>query len=103
MKYAAVALALLFSIGACSKKSGDAGAGSGSGSAIVIPPYTPAADVPAPIKAAIAATDRSDADRALDAGRKPGEVLAFFKVAPGQKIGELFAGGGYTTELMART
>lgn len=78
-------------------------AGSGTGSAVVVPPYTPAADVPAPIKAAIEAPDRTDADRALDAGRKPGEVLAFFKVAPGQKIGELFAGGGYTTELMART
>jgi predicted methyltransferase len=39
----------------------------------------------------------------LDAGREPGEVLSFFKVAPGQKIGELFAGGGYTTELLART
>jgi predicted methyltransferase len=76
--------------------------GSGEGSAIVIPPYTPAADVPEPIKAAIAAPDRSDKDRALDAGRKPGEVLAFFKLAPGEKIGELFAGGGYTTELMAR-
>jgi predicted methyltransferase len=59
--------------------------------------------VPAPILAAIAATDRTDDDRKLDAGRKPGEVLAFFKVAPGQKIGELFSGGGYTTELMART
>jgi predicted methyltransferase len=58
--------------------------------------------VPDPIKAAIAAADRTDADRALDAGRKPGEILAFFRVAPGQKIGELFAGGGYTTELMAR-
>lgn len=79
------------------------GSGAGSGSAIVVPPYTPAADVPAPIKAAIAATDRTDADRALDAGRKPGEVLAYFKIAPGQKIGELFAGLGYTTELMART
>ena len=77
--------------------------GSGAGSAIVVPPYTPAADVPEPIKAAIAAPDRTDADRALDAGRKPGEVLAFFKIAPKQKIGELFAGGGYTTELMART
>jgi predicted methyltransferase len=77
-------------------------AGSGSGSAIVIPPYTPAADVPQPIKDAIAAKDRTDADRALDAGRKPGEVFAFFKIAPGQKIGELFAGGGYSTEIMAR-
>jgi len=67
------------------------------------PPYTPAADVGEPIKAAIAAADRSVEDRALDAGREPGEVLAFFRVAPGQKIGEIFAGGGYTTELIART
>jgi len=29
-------------------------------------------------------------------------VLTFFRVAPGQKIGELFAGLGYTSELMAR-
>ncbi len=58
--------------------------------------------MPAPIHAAIGAVDRSDDDRKLDAGRKPGEVLAFFGVAPGQKIGELFAGGGYTTELLAR-
>jgi len=79
-----------------------AGSGSGSAAPAPIPPYTPAADVPQAIKDAIAATDRDDDDRRLDAGRKPGEVLAFFKVAPGQKIGELFAGRGYTTELMAR-
>ncbi len=78
----------------------EAGSGSAAGSAAAV--YTPAADVSAPIKEAIAAPDRSEADRALDAGRKPGEVLAFFKIAPGEKIGELFAGGGYTTELMAR-
>lgn len=70
--------------------------------AVVIPPYTPAADVPEPIRAAIAAADRTDKDRALDAGRKPAEVLAFFKVAPGQKIAELFSGPGYTTEIIAR-
>jgi predicted methyltransferase len=68
----------------------------------VVPPYTPAADVPEPIRVAVTAADRDDKDRALDAGRKPAEVLAFFKVAPGQKIGELFAGPGYTTELIAR-
>src|ERR1700749_4712268 len=56
--------------------------------------YTPAKDVPGPIAGAIASEDRTDPDRKLDAGRKPGEVLAFFKVAPGQKIGELFAGPG---------
>ncbi len=84
--------------------SGSAMAGSGSAeAAIVVPPYTPAASVPEPIKAAIAATDRSDKDRALDAGRKPGEVFAFFKIAPGDKVGEIFAGpGGYSTELIAR-
>ena len=101
MKSLVVALALLL-VPACSKKGGDAAAGSGSAETIVIPPYTPATDVPAPIKAAIGAPDRTDKDRALDAGRKPGEVLAFFKLAPGQKIGELFAGMGYSTELMAR-
>src|SRR5690349_6157309 len=87
--------------------------GSGSGSAKPAdapppkpkepPPYTPASEVTEPIRNAIAATDRSVDDRMLDAGRMPGEVLAFFKLAPGQKVGELFAGGGYTTELMART
>jgi predicted methyltransferase len=81
------------------------GSGSGSGSAVPEPPpkpYTPKADVPEAIKAAIAAPDRAIKDRALDAGRMPGEVFAFFKVAPGQKIGELFAGQGYSTELLAR-
>jgi predicted methyltransferase len=29
-------------------------------------------------------------------------MLAFFGVAPGMKVAELFAGGGYTTELLAR-
>jgi len=55
-----------------------------------------------PIASALAASDRAPDDRALDAGRKPGEVLGFFGIAPGQKVGELFAGGGYTTELVAR-
>jgi predicted methyltransferase len=67
-----------------------------------IPPYTPGAEVPEAIRAAVAAADRDDKDRALDAGRKPADVLAFFKIAPGQRIGELFAAGGYTTEIMAR-
>src|SRR5688572_17537013 len=67
-----------------------------------IPPYTPAADVPEAIVAAVTAEDRTEKDRALDAGRKPAEVLAFFKIAPGQKVGELFSALGYTTELLAR-
>jgi predicted methyltransferase len=70
------------------------------------PPLPPAtATVPAPAPAAadvVSAPDRSPEDRALDAGRHPAELLAFAGVAPGQKVAELFAGGGYTTELLAR-
>jgi predicted methyltransferase len=66
------------------------------------PAYTPSADVPQPIRDAVTAADRDDKDKALDAGRKPAEVLAFFGVAPGQKVAELFSGPGYTTEIIAR-
>ncbi len=88
--------------GAGSGEGSGAGSAGADGSAAAIPPYMPAADTPEPIRVAIAGSDRSEDDRKLDAGRKPAEVLAFFKIAPGQNIGELFAGGGYTTELMAR-
>jgi predicted methyltransferase len=107
-----LAVAVVVALGACGSKSKEAApAGSASASAsgsasasddTPPAPYTPAADVPKPIKDAIAAPDRTLADRRLDAGRKPGEVLAFFRIAPGQKVGELFAGGGTTTELLAR-
>ncbi|HZS40567.1 MAG TPA: SAM-dependent methyltransferase [Polyangia bacterium] len=53
-------------------------------------------------RAIVAAADRLDADRALDAGRKPAELLAFLRVAPGMRVAELGAGRGYTTELLAR-
>lgn len=59
-------------------------------------------DVPPAVRAAVDAADRSDADRALDAGRHPAELLAFFGIVPGMKVAELGAGGGYTAELVAR-
>ncbi len=59
-------------------------------------------DVPAAIRTAVGAPDRADADRVLDAGRHPAETLAFFGVAPGMRVAELGAGGGYTAELLAR-
>jgi len=61
------------------------------------------ADAPAGPAAVVAAADRSAADRALDAGRFPAETLAFFEIRPGMRVAELGAGGGYTTELLART
>ena len=105
-----LALLLVLAAAACSKKEAapatgsGSGSAAGSGSAIVVPPYAPAADTPKPILDAVTAPgSRRRADRALDAGRKPAEVLAYFKVAPGEKILELFAGGGYTSELLRRT
>ena len=53
-------------------------------------------------KQIVNAPDRTDADRALDPGRHPAEFLEFLRVQPGMKVAELFAGGGYTTELLAR-
>jgi len=63
---------------------------------------TTASGNPAAIHEAVSAADRSDDDRKLDAGRKPEAVLGFFRIAPGQRVAELFAGGGYTSELLAR-
>jgi predicted methyltransferase len=61
-----------------------------------------AAKIPEAIRAAVEAPDRSAADRALDAGRKPAETLAWFGIRPGMRVAELGAGLGYTTELLAR-
>ena len=68
------------------------------------PPTTAAAPTGAssPIEAAVQAADRSADDRALDAQRKPVELLTFFGIAEGQRVAELGAGGGYTAELLAR-
>lgn len=60
------------------------------------------ATIPEAIAAAVNAPDRSEEDRALDAGRHPAETLAFFGVRPGMRVAELMAGKGYTAELLAR-
>ncbi len=53
--------------------------------------------------AAIAgASDRTDADHALDPGRRPAEMLDFLRIATGMRVAEIGAAGGYTTELLAR-
>ena len=46
--------------------------------------------------------DRSDADRKMDAHRQPAKLLDFAGVKPGMTVLDLMAGGGYTTELLAR-
>src|SRR5438477_4913046 len=50
----------------------------------------------------VASPDRSEADRTNDRRRKPEPMLAFIGVRPGMAALDLSAGGGYTTELIAR-
>ena len=54
------------------------------------------------ITGAINSPDRPAADKQLDASRHPEQIVAFFGIAPGMKVADLWAGGGYTTELLAR-
>ena len=53
-------------------------------------------------RAIIASPDRSDADRKTDQRRKPAELLAFSGVKTGMKVLDVGAGGGYSSELVAR-
>ncbi len=57
---------------------------------------------PADYAAIVASPDRSDADRQTDQRRKPEMLLAFTGVRPGQTVLDMGAGGGYSTELLAR-
>ena len=52
--------------------------------------------------ALLAAPDRSDADREADKRRDPLPLLKFAAPRPGMKVLDMGAGGGYSTELMAR-
>ena len=61
-----------------------------------------AADVPANITAAVAATERSDKDRERDVRDRPAELMAFAGIAKGMQIADVFGGAGYWTELFAR-
>ena len=54
-------------------------------------------------EAIVAAADRSEADRKNDIRRKPAQILAFSGIRPGMKVLDLATGGGYSTELVART
>lgn len=50
----------------------------------------------------VQAPNRTPADRANDVRRKPAELLAFMGLRPGMVALDVVAGGGYTSELLAR-
>ena len=53
------------------------------------------------ITAAVSDSKRPDADKQLDAERKPAEMLALAHIKPGMKVMDLVPGGGYFTRLFA--
>jgi predicted methyltransferase len=57
--------------------------------------------IPDYIKTALASPARTDADRKADMTRKPGELLAFAGVKPGDKVLELVPGRGYWEKLFS--
>ena len=70
------------------------------------PGATPRSE-PAPLsralaEAIVASPDRSDADRKNDVRRKPVDMLVFVAPRPGMVVVDIVAGGGYTSELLAR-
>ena len=50
----------------------------------------------------LTSSDRPDADKLRDAGRKPAEVMAFWGVKPGMTVLEVLSSGGYYTEVLSQ-
>ena len=53
------------------------------------------------IIAAVGDTRRPAEDAARDVNRHPAETLAFARIAPGDRVADIFPGGGYWTRLFA--
>jgi predicted methyltransferase len=58
--------------------------------------------VPAYIAAAVADPARPASEIALDALRKPAEVIAFAGVKPGERVADFMAGNAYFTRILSR-
>lgn len=59
------------------------------------------AKTPAYLSGAVSAAGRPADGVALDAGRKPAEVLAFLGLKPGMSAADIMTGSGYWAEIMA--
>lgn len=65
-------------------------------------PAPVSADISDDIRAIVDDPERPAKERELDAGRHPGELLAFLDLRPGMRVADIGAGTGYTTFLLAR-
>jgi len=67
----------------------------------------PADQIPKEVTDAINSPDRPAADKALDAGRRPDQIMAFYGIKPGMKIADIFAAGflpdSHTRKIAATT
>jgi predicted methyltransferase len=54
------------------------------------------------INLAISAADRTDADKSRDSRSRPDITLPMLNIGPGDVVFDVFAGGGYYSELIAR-
>ena len=72
-------------------------------SACMHEPSAPSASSnPGYIAAAVADSNRPDADKLRDANRKPVQTLEFLGVKPGEQIAEILPGGGYFTRIFSK-
>ena len=96
MRKITVLLSLAFVVAGCDRPASDPDAATSEQEAAAI------VEVEVSIyAAAVASETRPEADRDRDAGRKPETVLEFFGIQPGDIVLEMWAGGGYYTELLA--
>jgi predicted methyltransferase len=69
---------------------------------LVTAPASAVQKMPDNITAAVNDSARPDADKKLDAERKPAEMLALAHIKPGMRVMDLVPGGGYFTRLFAK-
>ncbi|HTV84248.1 MAG TPA: methyltransferase [Dyella sp.] len=65
-------------------------------------PLKAASEVPSYIAAAVADSARPADEKAQDVHRKPGQVLAFVGIKPGDKVVDLMPGAGYYTRIFSK-
>jgi predicted methyltransferase len=53
------------------------------------------------LRTLLAGPTRPDADKSRDPGRKPVDVIRFLGIAPGMRVLDVIAGGGYYTEVLS--
>lgn len=63
--------------------------------------YTIPANTPAYIRSAVESGERSDEDKARDAGRKPAEILTLSGIKTGDKVIEIAGFGNYYTKMLS--